>query len=108
VLARRREFGLLLHLGLERHSVRRMVVAEALLFGAAGTLAGLLLGLAISAVLVWVLNPQSFHWSMDMHVPVLRLAGLAAAVLLASGLTAWWAARAAAGPDALQSVKEDW
>jgi len=108
VLARRREFGLLLHLGFERHALRRMVVAEALLFGAAGAIAGLLLGLAISAVLVWVLNPQSFHWSMDMHVPLARLGLLLLAVLLASGLTAWWAARAAAGPDALQSVKEDW
>ncbi|MEJ6002265.1 ABC transporter permease [Paucibacter soli] len=108
VLARRREFGLLLHLGFERRTLRRMVVAEALLFGAAGAIAGLLLGLAISAVLVWVLNPQSFHWSMDMHVPLARLALLMLAVLLASGLTAWWAARAAAGPDALQSVKEDW
>jgi len=108
VLARRREFGLLLHLGFERHALRRMVVAEALLFGAAGAIAGLLLGLAISAVLVWVLNPQSFHWSMDMHVPLARLGLLMFAVLLASGLTAWWAARAAAGPDALQSVKEDW
>jgi len=108
VLARRREFGLLLHLGFERHALRRMVVAEALLFGAAGAIAGLLLGLAISAVLVWVLNPQSFHWSMDMHVPLARLGLLMFAVLLASGLTAWWAARAAAGPEALQSVKEDW
>jgi cell division protein FtsB len=45
---------------------------------------------------------------MDMHVPMARLGLLLLAVLLASGLTAWWAARAAAGPDALQSVKEDW
>ncbi|MDT8997666.1 ABC transporter permease [Paucibacter sp. APW11] len=108
VLARRREFGLLRHLGLTGAQLRRMVVAEALLFSAAGSLLGLLLGLAISAVLIFVLNPQSFHWSMDMSLPARPLAALLASVLAASGLTAWFAAGAAASADAVRAVKEDW
>ena len=38
-----------------------------------GTVLGLLLGLAVSVVLVKVVNPQSFHWTMDLLLPALRL-----------------------------------
>ena len=68
----------------------------------------LLLGLAVSVVLVHVVNPQSFHWTMDMQVPWLRLLAVCAAVVLAGTLTAWLAGRAAAGRDAVLAVKEDW
>ncbi|MGE6340405.1 DUF3334 family protein, partial [Acidovorax sp. NPDC077664] len=30
-------------------------------------------GLAVSVVLVHVVNPQSFHWTMELQVPVARL-----------------------------------
>ncbi|MFZ8360689.1 FtsX-like permease family protein, partial [Staphylococcus aureus] len=75
-LARRREFGLLRHLGLSRRQLMRLLLLEAGLQSGAGALAGLALGLGLSAVLVFVVNPQSFHWSMDMHLPLGRLAAL--------------------------------
>jgi putative ABC transport system permease protein len=34
-------------------------------------------------VLVYVVNPQSFHWTMDLMVPWLRLGLLCAAVVVA-------------------------
>ncbi len=108
VLARRKEFGLLAHLGLTRRQVIRLVGAEATAWLAAGVLIGLLLGLAMAAVLVHVVNPQSFHWSMPLHVPLLRLAALASAVLGAGIATALWSARRAAGRSAVLAVKEDW
>jgi hypothetical protein len=108
VLARRKEFGLLAHLGLTRRQVLAVVAIEGAVWTAAGALLGLLLGLAVSVVLVKVVNPQSFHWTMDLMVPWLRLAALCAAVLAAGTLTAWLAGRAAAGRDAVLAVKEDW
>jgi len=108
MLARRREFGLLLHLGFTRGQVLRLLMLEAALCSAAGVIAGLLLGLAISAVLVWVVNPQSFHWSMDLTVPWDRLAALAATVFAAGALAAWLSGRLAARADMVQAVKEDW
>jgi len=108
VLARRREFGLLAHLGLTRRQILGVVAAEGAVWTAAGVLVGLALGLAVSVVLVEVVNPQSFHWTMDLLLPWGRLALLAAAVLLAGTLTAWLAGRAAAGPDAALAVKQDW
>jgi len=108
VLARRKEFGLLLHLGLKRRQVLAVVAGEGLTWTAVGALAGVLLGLGVSLILVHVINPQSFRWTMDLHIPWLSLLGLALAVMAAGTLTAWLAGRAAASGDAVMAVKEDW
>ena len=108
VLARRKEFGLLAHLGLTRAQVLTVVAVEGAVWTAAGALLGLLLGLAVSIVLVKVVNPQSFHWTMDLLLPWTRLAALCAAVMVAGTVTAWLAARNAAGRQMALAVKEDW
>jgi putative ABC transport system permease protein len=59
-------------------------------------------------VLVKVVNPQSFHWTMDLAAPWARLLALCAAVVAAGTVTAWLSGRAAAGRDAVLAVKEDW
>ena len=107
-LARRREFGLLVHLGLTRAQIVGVVAAEGAAWTAAGTLAGLALGLAVSVVLVHVVNPQSFHWTMELLLPWGRIAALALAVLACGTVTAALSARAAASRDAIAAVKEDW
>ncbi|MCR5882856.1 ABC transporter permease [Rhizobacter sp. J219] len=108
VLARRKEFGLLAHLGFTRRQVLAVVAGEGAVWTSAGALLGLLLGLAVSVVLVKVVNPQSFHWTMEMALPVMRLALLCAAVVVAGTLTAWLAARNAASRQMALAVKEDW
>ena len=108
VLARRKEFGLLAHLGLTRRQILAVVAAEGAAWTAIGSAAGLALGLAVSVVLVHVVNPQSFHWTMDLAIPWVRLAALCAAVLAAGTLTALLAGRSAAGRDMALAVKEDW
>jgi putative ABC transport system permease protein len=108
VLARRKEFGLLAHLGLTRRQILGVVAAEGAAWTGVGAVAGVLLGLAVSVVLVHVVNPQSFHWTMDLRVPGWRLAALCAAVVVSGTVTAWLAGRAAAGRDAVMAVKEDW
>ncbi len=108
VLARRKEFGLLAHLGLTRAMVIGVVAGEAAAWLAAGVLLGLALGLAVSVVLVHVVNPQSFHWTMELLLPWGQLLALCAAVLAAGIGTAAYSARAAASRAALLSVKEDW
>jgi len=108
VLARRKEFGLLAHLGLTRRQILAVVAGEGAAWTAIGALAGLLLGLAVSVVLVKVVNPQSFHWTMDLAAPWARLLALCAAVVAAGTVTAWLSGRAAAGRDAVLAVKEDW
>ena len=108
VLARRKEFGLLAHLGLTRRQVVAIVAGEGAAWVAAGALVGLVLGVAVSMVLVFVVNPQSFHWTMDLVLPWGRLALLALAVWFAGTATAAFAARRAAGRPAVLAVREDW
>ncbi len=108
VLARRKEFGLLTHLGLTRRQILTVVAGEGAAWTAMGALAGTLLGLGVAAILVHVVNPQSFHWTMELRLPAGRLLALACAVVLAGTLTAWWAGRQATGEDAVLAVKEDW
>ncbi|HWH84109.1 MAG TPA: ABC transporter permease, partial [Burkholderiaceae bacterium] len=108
VLARRREFGLLAHLGLTRRQVLAIVAIEGAVWTAVGALLGLALGLAVSVVLVKVVNPQSFHWTMELLLPWARLGALCAAVVLAGTLTAWLAARRAASRQMALAVREDW
>ncbi|KQV87391.1 ABC transporter permease [Pelomonas sp. Root1237] len=106
-LARKREFGLLRHLGLSRRQLQRLLLIEASLSGGAGALAGLALGLGLSVVLVYVVNPQSFHWSMEMHLPVARLAALVGLAFAAAVGASLLAGRRALGADAVRAVRED-
>jgi putative ABC transport system permease protein len=59
-------------------------------------------------VLVHVVNPQSFHWTMDLHMPWRLLTTLASAVVGAAALTALWSARTAMSVDAVRAVRDDW
>ena len=69
VLARRREFGMLRHLGMTRRQVGAMLATEGLAVSALGLAVGLALGGIISLILIHVVNRQSFHWSMDLAIP---------------------------------------
>ena len=108
VLARRREFGVLRHIGMTRRQVGTMLGVEGLALAAVGVAVGLALGFVIALILIHVVNRQSFHWSMDLVVPWAGLAALAAALLLLATLTAWLAGRQAMSEDAVLAVKEDW
>ena len=56
-------------------------------------------------VLVYVVNPQSFHWTMDLNVPGGRLLGVSLAVVASGTVTAWLSGRAAAGRKAAKAAK---
>ena len=108
VLARRREFGMLRHVGMTRRQVGAMLAAEGALVSALGLATGLVLGWLISLVLIHVVNRQSFHWSMDLHVPWGTLASFAAAMLALAVLTALASGRRAMSDEAVRAVREDW
>jgi putative ABC transport system permease protein len=75
VLDRRREIGLIRYLGAATGQVRRMILMEAGLLGLLAGSLGLVLGMALSAVLIYVVNKQSFGWTIQFHPPVLLLGG---------------------------------
>jgi putative ABC transport system permease protein len=108
VLARRREFGVLRHIGMTRRQIGAMLAGEGLLVSALGLGVGLALGWLISLVLIDVVNPQSFHWGMELHVPWRLLAEFVAIMLALATLTAVASGRQAMSGEAIRSVKEDW
>ncbi len=108
VAGRRREFGMLRHIGMTRRQIGVMLACEGLLSSALGLAVGLIPGWLISLILVRVINRQSFHWSMELHMPWGLLALLALALLLLATLTAAVSGRQAMGSEVVRAVKEDW
>jgi putative ABC transport system permease protein len=108
VLARRREFGMLRHLGMTRRQVAAMLATEGALVSGIGLVVGLALGWLMSLVLIYVVNRQSFHWGMTLHVPWTALAALAFVLLSLAVLTTLASARQAMGTDVVRAVKDDW
>jgi putative ABC transport system permease protein len=93
---RRRELAMLRLIGASRGQVQRMVVVEAALLGAIGQTLGLIAGFGLSFVLVYVINVQSFGWSIQFHPPVLFLLQLAVSLIIATSAAAIYPARRAA------------
>jgi putative ABC transport system permease protein len=108
VLARRREFGMLRHVGMTRGRIGAMLAAEGGLLAAFGALAGLAVGWAISLVLIHVVNRQSFNWGMELHPPYALLVGLTAVLVVLAVITAVLSGREAMGMGAVRAVREDW
>ena len=107
-LARRREFGVLRHLGMTRREIGTMLGYEGVIVSLLGVGFGLVCGCTVSLILIFVINRQSFHWSMDLHVPWLPLAALASILIAAAAITAVWSGRAAMKDDVIRAVREDW
>jgi putative ABC transport system permease protein len=108
VLARRREFGVLRHLGMTRRQVGAMLAAEGFAVSAVGLAVGLAIGWLISLILIHVVNRQSFHWGMELHVPWAGLGVFGAVLLALATLTALVSGRQAMGKDVVKAVKDDW
>ncbi len=106
--ARTREFGMLRHIGVGRDQIVAMLGVEGALLGAVGGLVGVSLGVAISQVLIHVINPQSFNWTMTTRLPVTLMLSVIAALVIASAITAMLAGRRAVSVDAVRAVRADW
>ncbi len=107
-IARSKEFGMLRHLGLTCGQVTAMLASEGALLGAIGAIAGVALGALLGQVLIHVVNPQSFNWTMTTIWPFVTIFGVTAALTGAASLTAVLAGRRSTSGDAVAAVREDW
>ncbi len=96
VLERRRELSLLRLTGADRRQVRRMVVIEAALIGAVSQGIGLVVGFALSMILIYVVNVQSFGWTIQFHVPLAFLVQTSIVVVIATAIAGIYPAHRAA------------
>ncbi len=107
-LARVREFGMLRHIGVLRRQILWLLAAEGGMLTAVGILLGFVLGWSISLILVFIVNPQSFHWTMPLHVPWIWLLLIAIVLLISASITAVWAGQRAVSGHVIRAVREDW
>lgn len=107
-LSRAKEFGMLRHIGITRRQILALLAGEGALLAGLAIMAGFVLGGCISLILVFIVNPQSFHWTMNLHLPWALLATVALVLLLSAAITALISGRMAVAGSAVRSVREDW
>jgi len=96
ILERKREIGILRLLGANRKQIVRMVLVEALMIGCVSQVTGIVVGLLLSLVLVYVINVQSFGWTIQFSVPLGFVFQSTVLIILTSILSGIIPARAAA------------
>jgi putative ABC transport system permease protein len=96
ILERRRELRTLRRVGADRRQVRRMVVIEAAVIGLVSQALGALAGIGLALILVFVVNLQSFGWTIQLDIPVLFLVQMSAVIAIATALAGLYPARLAA------------
>jgi putative ABC transport system permease protein len=107
VIDRRRELGLLRFLGAAAGQVRKQILVEAGLLGLLSNFVGLALGFALSLVLIYVINRQSFGWTIRFHWPVAILLGAISLVYAATVLAGLYPAQVAVRLNPLEAVHEE-
>ena len=105
-LARRGDLWTLRALGCPTGSVTAVLLGEGLGVALAGCLGGVLLGVLLSRILVLVLNPQAFGWTLGYRVPYGFLASLLGLCLACAAAAMAPIARWASGLGADRQAEE--
>ncbi len=95
VLERRIDIALLRYVGLTRSGVQRVVFLQALVVGVVSGILGILLGIALAADLIFVINRQSFGWLIEWQTPGAFYAEAFVLVVIAAVVAAIYPARVA-------------
>jgi len=109
LILRRREFGVLAHLGMSDSDRLRLVSLEVGLLLVLAIAWASLLGGLISQILIHKVNPESFHWTMNTHFAWGQWVLISGLLLAIGVLAARWAARQGLDPKRLaESLRADW
>ncbi len=105
ILERRGEFSVLRFLGALRQQIRRITLTEAAMLGVAGCLLGLALGLVLSLLLIYVINLQSFGWTIQFDFPFVFVSGGLVLIFLVTVLAGIYPALLTGRIDALRALR---
>jgi putative ABC transport system permease protein len=87
ILERTRELGVLRAVGAMRQQVRRIILIEGSLMGVVGGCCGLVAGIFLSVILIFVINRQVFGWTLQMTISV-PFAGVTLLLLIVATVAA--------------------
>lgn len=92
ILERSRELALLRVMGMTVAEVRKMILLESSILGLTSTTIGIAMGYALSWILIYVINKQSFGWTIEFHTPLRLIVVSSTVTFLAaafSGIIPW-------------------
>jgi putative ABC transport system permease protein len=92
VLERQRETSVLRALGAFRHQIQKIIMLESGLLGLLGVGLGTLCGACLSFILVYIINRQSFGWTLRFAFPTWTIAANLALIFLAAIAAGVWPA----------------
>jgi putative ABC transport system permease protein len=107
ILERKREIAMLRLIGADRRQVRKMVMIEAGLMGGVSQGIGLVVGLLLSLVLIYIINVQSFGWTIQFHLPLWFLIQSSTLILVATALSGIYPARRASQIHPTEQIVEE-
>ncbi len=107
ILERTRELALLRVAGMSLRELRTMLLLESALLGIAATLTGVVMGYALSWILINVINKQSFGWTIAFHTPAALIAASLGITFAASVLAGLVPARLASRIHLASAIKTE-
>ena len=107
VIDRRREVALLRFMGAANKQVRAIILWEAALIGLISSGIGLITGTALSLILIFVINKQSFGWTIQFHWPAALLLSMLAGIYAATIAAALYPARVAVQLNPIEAIYEE-
>ncbi len=107
IIDRRREFAILRILGASKPQIRSIILCEAGLLGLLSNAIGIVLGAFLSLILIYVINKQSFGWTIQFHPPVAALLAALTGIYTATVLAGLYPARTAMRLNPIEVIHED-
>jgi len=107
IIERRPEMSMLRFIGASRYQIRRVVMLESGLIGILGGGIGLGLGILLSLLLVYVINFQSFGWTIQFVMPFGFVLQSLLFVLIATVVAGLYPASLALRMDPIQGIRAE-
>ena len=105
VIERQRDIGIIRAVGAFRRQIEKTTLIEAGLIGFFSHILGLLCGLLLSILLIYVINKQSFGWTIQFSIPLWSLIESWLVVMVTSIVAGFIPARRAAKMNVVESLR---
>jgi len=105
IIERKRDIGIIRAVGAFRRQIEKTTLIEAGLIGFFSHILGLLCGLLLSILLIYVINKQSFGWTIQFSIPLWSLIESWLVVMVTSIIAGFVPARRAAKMDVVESLR---